>query len=217
LNDQAVARVRSNGATAIRVLIADPDESLLAEYRGFLSREGFKVVTVLTGLECAARLRERVPDVLVLEPQLPWGGGDGVLAMMREVPDLAIVPVVLLTSCRDPHVLDRLAPFPISDYQVKPLAADRLARRISTCLDDRRPRGSTAKRNSRLERCIDGRTGGRVHNLRVESMDGRVIVHGCCSSYHVRQLALAAVLDALEDSESKAGTVELDLKVCGSR
>ena len=39
-----------------------------------------------SGLECVARLRERVPDVLVLEPQLPWGGGEGVLAIMGEVP-----------------------------------------------------------------------------------------------------------------------------------
>jgi DNA-binding response OmpR family regulator len=197
-------------------LIADPDESLLAVYRELLSQEGFEVVTAPSGLECARRLRECVPDVFVLEPQLPWGGGDGVLAMMREVPQLAAVPLMVLTSCRDPLVLDRVAPFPVSDYQVKPLAPDRLARRICTCLDDRRLRSNLAEQNGRLERWIDRRTGGRVHNLRVETIDERVIVHGCSGTYHVRQLALAAVLDAFEASESKPGTVELDIEVCGS-
>ncbi len=215
LNSGAVAQSRSNGSTAIRVLIADPDESLLAMYRE-LSREGFEVVTAPSGLECVARLRERIPDVFVLEPQLPWGGADGVLSMMSQVPELASVPVMVLTSCRNPLVLDRVAPYPISDYHVKPLAADRLARRVRTLLDDRRLRSTLDERNRRLERLVDSRTGGRVRNLRVERIDGRVIVHGCSSSYHVRQLALAAVLDAFEASESEPRTVELDIEVCGS-
>ena len=73
---------------------------------------------------------ERIPDVLVLEPQLPWGGGDGVLAMMGEMPGLAVVPVMVLTSCRDPRVLEAVSRFPISDYQVKPLTPDRFAGRL---------------------------------------------------------------------------------------
>ena len=75
MNNGIVALSRSHGSKDIRVLIADPDESLMAEYREH-SREGFEIVTVPNGLECVDRLREQVPDVLVLEPQLPWGGGD---------------------------------------------------------------------------------------------------------------------------------------------
>ena len=81
-----------------------------------LLREGFELATAVSGLECVARLRECVPDVLVLEPQLLWGGGDGVLAMMCEVPQLVTVPVMVLTTCRDPLVLNPVARFPISDY-----------------------------------------------------------------------------------------------------
>ena len=175
------------------------------------------MVTASSGLECVARLRERVPDVLVLEPQLPWGGGEGVLAIMCAVPDLASVPVMVLTSCRDPLVLDRVAHFPISDYQVKPLTPDRLATRIRGVLDHRRLRDTLAEQSGRLESLIARRTGGRVHRLRVETIDGRVIVHGCTGSYHVRQLALAAVLESFEASESEPRRVELDIEVCGSR
>jgi len=62
----------------IRVLIADPDERVLTSYREFLWQEGFEVDTVTNAIDCVARLRERVPDVLVLDPDLPWGGGSGV-------------------------------------------------------------------------------------------------------------------------------------------
>jgi DNA-binding response OmpR family regulator len=193
--------------------MADPDEALQPVYRERLAQEGFEVVTVFSGLECVARLRESVPDLLVLEAQLPWGGGDGVLAIMGEVPLLATVPVMVLTSCRDPHVLNRVARFPISDYYFKPLAPDLLAGRLRTLLNHPRLRFTMAEQTGRLECSIARRTGGRVQNLRVETVDGRVIVRGRSDSHYVKQLALAAVREALEASEFQSDRIELDIEV----
>jgi CheY-like chemotaxis protein len=215
LNNEVLVQSWSNGPKNIRVLMADPDEFLQIVYREPLTWEGFEVTTAFSGLECVARLRKRIPDVLVLEPQLPWGGGEGVLAMMGEVPNLAILPVMILTSCRDPYVLDRVARFPISDYQVKPLAPDRLAERLHTLLDHPGMRFTLAEQNGRLECLIARRTGGRIQNLHVETDNGRVIVHGCSDSYYVRQLVLAAVLEAFQASESKPGNIELEIEVSG--
>ena len=68
--------------------------------------------------------------------------------------------------------------------------------------------------NRLLERWIEQRTGGRVHNLCVETIGNRVIVHGHTGSYYVRQLALAAVFEALEAVEyEKPEQVELDIAV----
>jgi response regulator RpfG family c-di-GMP phosphodiesterase len=213
MNNETSARPRSNGSMPIRVLMADPDESLPAMYREPLSREGVELVTAVNGLDCVARLRERAPDVLVLEAQLPWGGGDGVLAMMGEVPLLAIIPVMVLTSCRNRHVLKGLARFPISDYHLKPLEPDRLVGRLHSLLYHRRLRFTLAEQAGRLECSIVRRTGGRVRNLRVETVDGRVIVRGRSDSHHVKQLAMAAVLEAFEVSESQSERVELDIEV----
>jgi len=193
--------------------MADPDESLQPVYRGPLLEEGFELVTATSGLECVARLRERVPDVLVLEPQLPWGGGEGVLAMMGEIPALATVPVMVLTSCRDSRLLEAVARFPVSDYQLKPLAADRLAERLRAILAHPKLRFTLAEQNGRLECSIARRTGGRIYDLRVETIDRRVIVHGRSDSHHVKQLALAAVLEAFEASESQSERVDLDIEV----
>ena len=193
--------------------MADPDESLRPLYRERLLQDGFELATASSGLECVARLRERVPDVLVLEPQLPWGGGEGVLAIMGEVPQLATVPVMVLTSCRDPRLLEAVARFPVSDYQLKPLAPDRLAGRLRTILAHPRLRFTLAEQNGRLECSIARRTGGRVRDLRVETVDGRVIVHGRSDSHHVKQLALAAVREAFEASQTQSERVELDIEV----
>ena len=193
--------------------MADPDASLAPLYRRPLLQQGFELVMAASGLECVARLREYMPDVLVLEPQLPWGGGDGVLAMMGEVPGLAVIPVMVLTSCRDRHVLECLARFPISDYHLKPLAPDRLAGRLRSLLTHPRLRFTLAEQAGRLECSIAKRTGGRVQDLRVETVDGRVIVRGRTDSHHVKQLALAAVLEAFEASQSQSEKVEVDIEV----
>jgi DNA-binding response OmpR family regulator len=213
MNYGNIVQPRSMDLKPIRVLMADPDESLHPLYREPLSREGFEVDRALSGLECVSRLRERVPDVLVLEPQLPWGGGDGVLTLMGEDPDLASVPVMVLTSCRDPYILKTVERFPVSDYQLKPLAPDRLAGRLRALLDQPRQRFTLAEQNGRLECSIARRTGGRVWNLSVETVDGGVIVRGCSDSHHIKQLALAAVQEAFEASESEPGNVELDIEV----
>ena len=115
---------------SIRVLIADAEQYLLDCYRADLAQQGFDVITATNGVECVEKLRERAPDVLVLEPSIPWGGGDGVLALIREGADVPQVPVIILTYGRDHGVLYRLAPFQVDDYQTKPLIATRLAERI---------------------------------------------------------------------------------------
>lgn len=117
--------------TPVRVLIADADVHLAASYREYLEQHGFQVATAADGVECLSQLREEVPAVLVMEPGLPWGGGDGVLEVARDEPRLRQVPVIVLTHGRDRRALYQLARFGAADYLVKPLPPKRLAERIS--------------------------------------------------------------------------------------
>jgi hypothetical protein len=64
-----------------------------------------------------------------------------------------------------------------------------------------------------IERQIEQRTWGRIHRLHVESSGGRLIVHGCTSSYYSKQLALEAALEVLGWTENTQ--VELDIEVGG--
>ena len=123
-------RSENEPARLVRVLIADPDRFLGADYRDYLVGQGFDVATAADGLECIKLLREFRPDVLVLEPALPWGGGDGVVAVIHEDSSIARIPVILATFGCDRGVLYNLAPFPMDDYQQKPLSPSRLADRI---------------------------------------------------------------------------------------
>ncbi len=110
-----------------RVLIADADAALAESYREYLLRTGFDVLTARDGLDCVAKLRRFVPDALVLSPDLPWGQGEGVLAMMYEEADVPIVPVLLLSEQQEPREGFGVGVFPVHSYQVKPVPAPVLA------------------------------------------------------------------------------------------
>jgi hypothetical protein len=66
-----------------------------------------------------------------------------------------------------------------------------------------------------LERQIVQRTWGRLHRLRVERVNDRVVVQGWTSSYYVKQLALLAVHEALE-ATALAVDCDVDIEVGAS-
>lgn len=111
---------------AIRVLAADPDAYLWLTYAPSLEAHGVCVTHVLNALECIQQLRENEWDLLVLDPSVPWGGGDGVLALMNEDPSLPNIPVIVLTAVTNQRVLYRMASFRIADFRTKPLTSKRL-------------------------------------------------------------------------------------------
>ena len=68
------------------MLIADGDAELCDHYRNFATEHGYDVETSSDGLDCVRKLRQVTPTVLVLDMELRWGGGDGVLGWLREEP-----------------------------------------------------------------------------------------------------------------------------------
>lgn len=88
-------------AEAVRILVAVPHEDRRNRYCDYLARNGFRVSDVENGLECLAALQQQPPDILVLHRDLLWGGGDGVLTVMRQDSGWSLIPVVLLDSRRE--------------------------------------------------------------------------------------------------------------------
>lgn len=122
---------------SVRILIADSDQFLVAAYRDHLCQLRALVSTALTGLACIEQLRAFTPDVLILDPTIPWGGGDGVLAVMHEESTIRPPLVLLLTRGQDRGLLYRISSFRVDDYQTKPLSAARLVDRICTLRQSR--------------------------------------------------------------------------------
>lgn len=106
---------------ATRVVLGMPPSECRGTYERELRRHNFDVVTAGDGLHCLESIRENEPDVLVIEPDLLWGGGDGVLSIVGDEPELARIPVMLIIPDLVHPSAQVMAPFPVQDCALQPL------------------------------------------------------------------------------------------------
>jgi DNA-binding response OmpR family regulator len=87
-----------------KLVIADSDTDLCHVFQRFLTDRGYEVEIASDGLSCMEKVRRLRPAALMLDRELSWGGGDGVLAWLREEWPISAPAVVITASAR--YVLD---------------------------------------------------------------------------------------------------------------
>lgn len=127
----------------MRVLIADPDGNLLEQYAWYLREFGIQVVTASSALECVNHLRDFRPHILVLDPDLPWGRGEGVLDLMQSEQDVPLVPVIVLSSLPHSAGLHHLGAIEVAEYHQKPLLPRDMLAAVVRVRDSVMPRPTT--------------------------------------------------------------------------
>ena len=117
-----------------RLPVVDRDADLCEVFRGFFKEQGYEVETSADGLDSLTKLRQVTPAVLVLNLELLWGGGDGVLAWMREQSSAPEIPVLLTaTATALPDMAEFTEP-PVVDYLAKPFALSAQLERVRFAL-----------------------------------------------------------------------------------
>jgi two-component system response regulator MprA len=112
------------------LLIADSNAELCAVYQSFITERGYEVETASDGLDCLARLRRATPAAVVLDVDLPWGGGSGVLAWLREERAASDVAVILTATAGHPLDLSTVIEPPVIDLLLKPFTLTALLERV---------------------------------------------------------------------------------------
>jgi len=120
------------------VLIANTDEALCRSLRHLLSRRSYHVESAHDGLECLTKLRQTKPDLCLLDLNLPWGGGDGVLECLREEAANQPLPITILCGLQTfDEIVDQLQP-PVVRYMQKPVSLRAMFRALrAVCKPDR--------------------------------------------------------------------------------
>lgn len=111
------------------ILIAVADESLQITYGLLFAEQGFRVVTASGGLECLNKLCRVIPEVLILDKELLWGGGEGVLEILRTGGNTRWPPVVLLTHEKSDG-LPKAQPAPVVVCLRKPVVFGKLLEEV---------------------------------------------------------------------------------------
>jgi CheY-like chemotaxis protein len=81
-----------------RVLVVDDDEIAGIQISSAFDDAGYQTTVARSGAEALTRVREAVPDAVVLDIMMPGMDGFEVLRQLRSVPSTADVPVLILTA-----------------------------------------------------------------------------------------------------------------------
>lgn len=116
------------GGGEATVLVVEDNPELRAFVAATLAPH-YRVVTAADGHAGLAQAQAVRPDLVLTDLMMPGMGGDGLLAALRASPELAEVPVLLLSAHADEGMRVRLLAAGAQDYLTKPfLPAELLAR-----------------------------------------------------------------------------------------
>ncbi|NUM44965.1 MAG: response regulator, partial [Anaerolineales bacterium] len=138
-------------APPFKILIADdyPDNLRLLSVR--LRTEGYTFITAADGIETLEKLRGEMPDLVLLDINMPRKDGLEVLQEMRADPEISHIPVIVVSAARvgSGDVLAGLN-LGADDYIVKPFDWNEMAARVRTKLRVKRVEDALRRRNREL-------------------------------------------------------------------
>jgi two-component system KDP operon response regulator KdpE len=113
------------------ILIADDEARMRRFMQMNLELEGYRVIEASNGLEAIDRVREELPDLVLLDVMMPEVDGFEALSIIRET---STVPVIMLTVRDDEDDKVKGLGLGADDYVTKPFNPRELASRIQAVL-----------------------------------------------------------------------------------
>lgn len=101
------------------VLLVEDDSFLSGMYISKFTMENYQVTLAADGLEAVASIRKSPPNIILLDINLPKLDGFGVLEEIKKEPQLAKIPVVMLTNYSDEKYQQRAKEFGVAEYIIK--------------------------------------------------------------------------------------------------
>lgn len=133
-----------------RILVVDDEQRMARFVRLNLEHDGFIVEEAYNGLEAINRLRDVLPDLVMLDVMMPDIDGFEVLRMIRE---FSQVPVIMLTAKGEEDDKVKGLELGADDYVTKPFSPRELVVRTKAVL--RRTEASGQSRHEVID--VDGR------------------------------------------------------------
>ncbi len=113
------------------ILVVDDEPRMVKFVRMNLELEGYRVAEAGDGLEALDKVRDELPDLVILDVMMPGMDGFETLKRIREV---STVPVIMLTVKGEEDDRIRGLELGADDYITKPFSPRELASRIKAVL-----------------------------------------------------------------------------------
>jgi DNA-binding response OmpR family regulator len=113
------------------IVIADDDPTIIKLVKLRLGLARYEVLCANDATTALAMVRAKEPVAVILDVQMPGGGGLSALANLKSDPRLSQLPVMMLTGERNPETVMQAMNGGANDYMLKPFNPDILLERLS--------------------------------------------------------------------------------------
>lgn len=113
------------------VVIADDDPTIISLVKLRLGLARFNVIATNDAVAALAMVRAKEPVAVILDVQMPGGGGISALNRIKADPRMKNLPVMMLTGERNAETVMEAMNGGADDYMVKPFNPDTLLERVS--------------------------------------------------------------------------------------
>jgi chemosensory pili system protein ChpA (sensor histidine kinase/response regulator) len=135
---QAPAPPRERGDRRTFAMVVDDSITVRRVTQRLLERNGMRVLTARDGMDAVALLQDNVPDVILLDIEMPRMDGYEVAAHVRNDPRLKDVPIIMVTSRVGEKHRARAIELGVDDYLGKPYQEAQLLDAIAPLVERRR-------------------------------------------------------------------------------
>ncbi len=132
------------------VLVAD-DNADMRQYLSRLLAERYRVQTAPDGRAALDAARDQVPDLVLSDVMMPRLDGLGLVRELRADPELATLPIILLSARAGEECRVEGLQHGADDYLIKPFSARELLARVAAHLEMARMRKDAAEEIRRSE------------------------------------------------------------------
>ena len=115
------------------VLIVDDNTVLLRTVKDMLA-DRYDVNIAISGSQAFMVMQKKLPDIILLDYEMPYSDGGKVLAKIRSHPQTMNIPVIFFTSSAEREVVEKLLQMKPDGYILKPPAKDKLIQTIDKTL-----------------------------------------------------------------------------------
>lgn len=117
-----------------RILVVDDSVTVRKVTTRLLERNGFEVFTAKDGVDAIATLQDHVPDLMLLDIEMPRMDGFEVASIVRHDTRLQHIPIIMITSRTGDKHRNRALSIGVNEYLGKPFQEDKLLINIEKLL-----------------------------------------------------------------------------------
>jgi light-regulated signal transduction histidine kinase (bacteriophytochrome)/ActR/RegA family two-component response regulator len=117
------------------ILLAEDNEANISTLSSYLEAKGYRIVLANNGLEAIAATKAQVPDLILMDVQMPEMDGLEAMRQIRSDRQFADIPIIALTALAMTGDRERCLEAGASDYLTKPVKLKQLASTIQLLLE----------------------------------------------------------------------------------